>query len=226
METKNSQVLSELQKDISIGGSRATDQGLLDLRSLGDDEHKALRIPLRRFGRGYPWWVGDYALSCLSRLGDKYAKPLSDDLQIDEGHIRNAADVASFYPLNKRRKKLSFQHHAAAIKATGGVGTDGSLAKAMTWLVQAEDKQWSVAELRTEINRAQATALPCNTPPEENPFEPLDHADKWAVTRKLASTKIEREEASMLVIRFAGLIEFIDRVRQIASGPSQVAGHR
>lgn len=207
---KNSLALSEGRKAIELAGAKATDQALLKLEGLSEDAHAAIRVPLRRLGQGYSWWVGDYALSCRNRFGDIYAKALAEDLRIDEAAVRSAADVAEFYDRAHRMPKLTFAHHSAAIRATGGVATPAAIAKAGAWLDRAQAESLSVSELRAAIIRAGATDAPPAEPPEQNPFAPLDEADKWAIRAKAEGLHIPPAQRPMLRVRFTELIAFID----------------
>lgn len=65
-----------------------------------------------RIRRASLWWVGDWLNYGERVYGESYAQAM-DATGLDYGTLRNAAWVASRFPLSRRRDNLSFAHHQA-----------------------------------------------------------------------------------------------------------------
>lgn len=146
---------------------------------------------------------------CYHYLGN-----LSEALGIDSGYWRNCIMVARFFQSSCRHDDLSINHHYEAIRGAGGV--EGKMIDAKAWLTRAAESEWSVAELRKEINLSKMTAPLTPHPPFENEFEPLDAADKWAMRFK-SDTRITSDSAKKLLTRFQAIRDFLRRLEEIAA---------
>lgn len=218
-DAKKSLLLSaESSRQILLAnGVKTEDCGLVIPETLSDAGHASISTALRRLGRGFPWWVGDYAISCQARKGEHYAGPLAERLGLDQATIHNAAQVCRFFKVSVRTETLTFTHHRIAMYGAGA-GTDAQKVKnAQAWLFKADAGQWSPSMLRQEIARAGSTATVPSTHPEPNLFAPLDQADAWATKERDTIAALDRAAAVALLSRFSSLIEVIDRLRAIAS---------
>ncbi len=181
------------------------------------------------------WWLGDYGLALQQRRLDALAKgadgaaPVTDAeeleakglhyitgkaeaLGIDVGTWRNYVLVARFYKHSYREDALGFVHHIVAMYAAGGASGDPK--KAVAWLLKAKEHGWTASKMREAVNKSLATNAPPKMPPEENVFAPLDEADHWA--NGMTHQKINPEAARQLLTRFAALIAFVDKLKELA----------
>jgi hypothetical protein len=218
---------------IALAGIDATDTFLNLPPTITQQDERFLISHIRTVGRGLPWWVGDFALHFQSRIDRQrkdeeaaakaearqpkeiadYADTLAQAWGMSASYIRNAATVSSFYPVSNRLEKLTWRHHQDAMMAAGGV-KHGTRESAKGWLKKAEAGGWSCADLRQKALPATLNTRPPSDP-EDNPFDPLDTADKWATQHHAELKAITRERAQNLIIRFRALIEFVDHLRAL-----------
>ncbi|MGK3202769.1 LmbU family transcriptional regulator [Amycolatopsis sp. MEPSY49] len=93
------------------------------------------------------WWLGDWLVYGKKHYADRYRRAIrAAGLQYQT--LRNYAWVSRRFELDRRRAKLSFQHHAEV--ASMPVEEQDS------WLERAEREDWSTKQLRTEIRRGRA----------------------------------------------------------------------
>lgn len=88
------------------------------------------------------WWLGDWLIYGQAEYPDRYKHAVAET-SLDYQTLRNYAWVARRFSPNRRREKLSFQHHAEV----------ASLAEddQEICLNQAEEHSWSRNELRRQI---------------------------------------------------------------------------
>lgn len=222
--------MSKPAKLIPLPAASATKTALVINQRATDKELTELGHALAHIEGSRSWWMGDYGLE-LQRRKRKELKTLNpkltDDeldagsrhyigdraeaLAVDAANWHNCTMVARFYDTSVRTE-ISFGHHYVAM---GAVGARGDVKKAIAWLLTAAEKGWSVSQLRGEVNRALATGAPIVALPEANPFAPMDEADHWAGEHK--ETALTPELARACLTRFAGLIAFIERLKEEAA---------
>jgi hypothetical protein len=88
------------------------------------------------------WWLGDWLIYGQESYPDRYRHAIAET-SLDYQTLRNYAWVARRFPPNRRREKLSFQHHAEV----AGLSAEEQDA----WLARAEDQDWSRNELRRQV---------------------------------------------------------------------------
>ncbi|MBK1787847.1 LmbU family transcriptional regulator [Prauserella sp. ASG 168] len=95
------------------------------------------------------WWLGDWLLYGEVEYPNRY-KDAIKATSLDYQTLRNYAWVARRFPPERRRQRLSFQHHAEV----------ASLPEAdqESWLTQAELGRWSRNELRRRIRETRRIA--------------------------------------------------------------------
>lgn len=100
---------------------------------------------LGAIGRGSAWWIGDWVRYGSSRYGDKYAAA-ARVTGYDVQSLMNMSYVAGRFEPSRRRRALSFSHHAELAGLPPG---DQDL-----WLDRAEAGGLSVRALRLELRNA------------------------------------------------------------------------
>ncbi|KWT63939.1 hypothetical protein ADL21_00330 [Streptomyces albus subsp. albus] len=88
------------------------------------------------------WWLGDWLIFGQSHYPNRYKQAIAETA-LDYQTLRNYAWVARRFSPERRRAKLSFQHHA---EVTSLPEEDQD-----SWLTQAEMHGWSRNELRRRI---------------------------------------------------------------------------
>jgi hypothetical protein len=99
---------------------------------------------LGAIGRASAWWIGDWVRYGSARYGDRYAAA-SRVTGYDVQSLMNMAYVASRFAPDRRRRSLSFSHHA---EIAGLAPEDREL-----WLDRAEAGGLSVRTLRAELRK-------------------------------------------------------------------------
>ncbi|HEV3377905.1 MAG TPA: LmbU family transcriptional regulator [Thermoleophilaceae bacterium] len=99
---------------------------------------------LGAIGRGSGWWIGDWVRYGSVRYGDRYTAA-SRVTGYDIQSLMNMAYVASRFDASRRRRGLSFSHHA---EVAGLAPEDQEL-----WLDRAEAGNLSVRALRAELRK-------------------------------------------------------------------------
>ena len=151
-------------------------------------------------------------------FAEDYLRARSEIVGCKDGYWQNCMALARFYPADQRVGTLTVDHHRAAMVGAGGQELHASTEarrKAQEWLFKADSEGWTASELRRQVNLALATHTEPKGPPEQIPFEPLDEADKWAMKNR--EVKLDQVSASKLLTRFQALIEFLERLKKIAS---------
>ena len=88
------------------------------------------------------WYLGDWLVYGQERYRDRYRKAV-DFAGLDHQTLRNYAWVARKVEYSRRRKSLSFQHHAEVAPLPP--------AEQSRWLGLAEQNNWSRNELRQAV---------------------------------------------------------------------------
>ncbi|QVQ51821.1 LmbU family transcriptional regulator [Spiractinospora alimapuensis] len=101
------------------------------------------------------WWLGDWLMYGQSKYPDRYRIAL-EGTPLSYQTLRNYAWVARHFPVKRRRKDLSFQHHSEVV----------SLApeEQDQWLDRASRFGWSRNELRRRLKAAAQSTAPAPTP--------------------------------------------------------------
>jgi hypothetical protein len=100
-------------------------------------------------GNASAWWLGDWIVFGQRKYGRRYKCALTIT-RLDYQTLRNYASVARRFPPERRRRDLSFQHHAE-VAALDDEAQD-------RWLDAAQAGHWSRNELRRRMKRVTATA--------------------------------------------------------------------
>lgn len=88
------------------------------------------------------WWLGDWLIYGQTHYPDRYKRAILET-SLDYQTLRNYAWIARKFPLNRRRPKVSFQHHAEVASLPPE--------EQDAWLAKAEAGGWSRNELRSKI---------------------------------------------------------------------------
>jgi hypothetical protein len=95
------------------------------------------------------WWLGDWLIYGQAAYPDRYRHAIAET-SLDYQTLRNYAWVARRFTPNRRRERLSFQHHAEV------AGLPENEQEAL--LTQAELNRWSRNQLRRQIQQRRGTA--------------------------------------------------------------------
>ncbi|WP_216213669.1 LmbU family transcriptional regulator [Amycolatopsis aidingensis] len=127
-----------------------------------------LGIHVSMLGTASAWWIGDWLVYGQDRYKDRYRRSMSEYC-LDYQTLRNYAWVARRVELPRRRRSLSFQHHAEIARLPGE--------QQSRWLAMAEEHAWSRNTLRRhlrgfpEAKRRLTTSVRLDVPPE--------HRHRW-----------------------------------------------
>lgn len=108
---------------------------------------KAIWADLRNVEGSLNWIIGDWLNFGKRKFGEKYALAL-DITEWQRQRLYDAAYVCSQVPISLRNEKLDWSHHR--VVAPLGEEEQGKL------LQEAQEKDWTVSELRVYIRRSQA----------------------------------------------------------------------
>ncbi|MGH3823823.1 MAG: LmbU family transcriptional regulator [Pseudonocardiaceae bacterium] len=112
---------------------------------------------IRLIGDSSVWWMADWLLHGEKLFPDRYKRAI-EQTPLDYQTLRNYAWVARKFPFSRRRKKLSFQHHAEVASLPEE--------EQDTWLERAERLSWSRNKLRSAIRASRHHEVGPNAPPE------------------------------------------------------------
>ncbi|OLZ55751.1 hypothetical protein BS329_04905 [Amycolatopsis coloradensis] len=119
-------------------------------------------------GMASAWWIGDWLVYGQDRHKDRYRRGMSEH-SLDYQTLRNYAWVARRVEHRRRRRSLSFQHHAEVARLPGEQQT--------RWLAMAEERAWSRNTLRHQLR-----GLPETKGRTASPLRldvPAEHRGRW-----------------------------------------------
>ncbi len=99
-------------------------------------------------GRSCGWWIGDWLRYGNARFGERYTRA-ANATGYDVQTLMNMVYVAAHVDVSRRREMLSWSHHAEL----AALPVDAQEA----WLSKAEEHNWSVRDMRTEIRNARSS---------------------------------------------------------------------
>lgn len=105
-------------------------------------------------GDSSSWWLGDWLIYGQTNYPDRYRDALKQT-ELSYQTLRNYAWIARQFCMNRRRKNLSFQHHAEVVSAPREHQD--------IWLDRAEKFGWSRNELRKRIKASLQSTSQTNT---------------------------------------------------------------
>jgi hypothetical protein len=118
------------------------------------------------------WWLGDWLAYGKDHYADKYQQAiLTADLRYQT--LRNYAWVARRFAIDRRRARLTFQHHAE-VAALPVEDQD-------RWLSRAEELSWTTKQLRSALRetRESSAAKPRTVVPVRQLALPSDRFERW-----------------------------------------------
>ncbi|WP_072485507.1 LmbU family transcriptional regulator (plasmid) [Streptomyces atratus] len=117
--------------------------------SMTIDEWRNLGRQIHVISDSSAWWLGDWLIFGQSNYPNRYKEAIVET-SLDYQTLRNYAWVARRFSPERRRAKLSFQHHAEVASLTE--------AEQDNWLTQTELLGWSRNELRRQIRGSRELA--------------------------------------------------------------------
>ncbi|MFF8916093.1 LmbU family transcriptional regulator [Streptomyces sp. NPDC015032] len=131
------------QERLGVGSRAITKRVMLSMpEGMTIDEWRNLGRQIHVISDSSAWWLGDWLIFGQSNYPNRYKKAIADT-SLDYQTLRNYAWVARRFTPERRRAKLSFQHHAEV--------TSLPEAEQESWLTQTELHGWSRNELRRRI---------------------------------------------------------------------------
>ena len=115
------------------------------------DAWRALGARVGSHSSASSWWLGDWLAFGRMKYGRRYREAV-DVTGLDYQTLRNYAVVARRFEPSRRRKGLTFQHHAE-VCALPQAGQE-------RWLTLAEQHGWSKRELRRQIRGSRESSVP------------------------------------------------------------------
>ncbi len=133
---------------------------------------------------GLMWILGDLLNEAERRFGEDYAQ-LAEATGYDVSTLYNAKYVASRIDFSRRREELPFSHHQAVAHLEP--------AEQDRWLVQAEDEEWTRAELRHRVDEEHVRKQPEWSEEPEPTWDEVVESDRpgKAKARELLSMLLE-----------------------------------
>ena len=166
----------------------ATRVGLKIPATVSFDSWERAGMQIGRIADSSAWCLGDWLVYGQNAYADRYRQVI-DAAGLDYQTLRNYAWVARRFEMWRRRKKLSFQHHAEV----AALPVD----RQDYWLDRAEELGWSRNQLRWKVREGRlgvraeppASSLPKLTVPSDRLERWLEAADRsgerfehWVVT--------------------------------------------
>lgn len=131
------------QERLGVGSRAITKRVTLSMpENTTIDEWRNLGRQIHVISDSSAWWLGDWLIFGQRNYPNRYKKAIADT-SLDYQTLRNYAWVARRFIPERRRAKLSFQHHAEV--------TSLPEAEQERWLTQTELHGWSRNELRRRI---------------------------------------------------------------------------
>jgi hypothetical protein len=145
--------------------TQAQQQGRLGLDGRAMTKRTTLSIPQgmpigawRNLGRqifviadSSGWWLGDWLIYGQAAYPNRYKHAIAET-SLDYQTLRNYAWVARRFTPDRRRERLSFQHHAEVASLP--------VPEQDQWLTRADHHGWSRNQLRRQIHSSRSGADP------------------------------------------------------------------
>jgi N6-adenosine-specific RNA methylase IME4 len=132
-------------KDLELGKFTLTATRLMVKSKPTFDDWVALGAWLQRADGAVAWWLGDWALFGEGNFEDR-ASQILDATHWDEKRLANVRWVCSAVGASRRRRDLSFEHHASVSRMDPDDQTK--------WLAKAHKHGWNIHEFRRAIRIA------------------------------------------------------------------------
>ena len=105
---------------------------------------------LKAANRAMQWWIGDWLNHGVKAFGERKALAIdhAEGFGIEREALSRAAATARAIDQPRRVAGLTFRHHEEVQMELGGAQD--------TWLGEAQERQWSVTDLRRAIRASKA----------------------------------------------------------------------
>ncbi|TDC10066.1 LmbU and cloE [Nonomuraea longispora] len=116
------------------------------------------------------WWLGDWLNYGEKSFPDRYQRAIAGT-SLNYQTLRNYAWVARRFPMNRRRDRVSFQHHAELASLAPDEQDE--------WLDRVEQNRWSRNQLRHQLRNK---CVGARVRPQETPVTlHIDHSreERW-----------------------------------------------
>lgn len=149
--------------------------GMTFTRQLPYDKWLEIGQQLSEVNSSSAWCLGDWLAYGMEAFSGRYRTAL-EQTSLEYQTLRNYVWVAKRFPLSRRRKNLSFGHHAEVAALT--------IPEQNFWLCKAEELNWPVKTLRKEVRRSLQ---------ERNSVEELPGAEQDETEQRVVSVNIDMD---------------------------------
>jgi len=129
------------------------------------------------------WYLGDWLVYGQDRYADRYRRAV-DTAGLDYQTLRNYAWVARSFASWRRRRGLSFQHHAEVASLPSE--------EQDRWLDAAERDRWSRNVLRRELQRSRSGPAAPQQPVLPKVSVGADRVARWRRAAEVLDTPFDR----------------------------------
>ena len=149
------------------------------------------------------WWLGDWLGFGRTNYGRRYKEGVAMT-GLEYKTLRNYAVVARAFESSRRRKELSFQHHAEVCALPRG--------EQDLWLDLAVRRGWSKAELRRQLRAQSKRTASTTTATLHLALEPTRH-QRWCDAAEQGNCSLEAwvtavlDEAARAVLEPGAAVE-------------------
>lgn len=220
-----------LSEHLDLPGVKFTKRALIFDGEMQERDVAALGAALVEHAAAMPFWLGDYygqlaklRIALAAKEAGKPIKPeRAEQMEIEtlgsyadmtnqsRDDVVNTQRTMAFFPHAARRDALSFDHHQEAF-----AHADGDLLKANGWLDLAEQKQWTVAQLRAFIRKdvARDGALDVEAHEQHEDIDvKAEEFALWAAKRVREVPKLGEDKCAAMLDALRPVADLIDRLR-------------
>ena len=228
----------DLGTRLQLPGVRFTKRALIFDGALAERDLSALGGALVEHAASMQFWLGDYygqltklRIALAAKEAGKAIKPeRAEQMEIEtlgsyadmtnqsRDDVVNTQRTMAFFPYAVRHEGLSFDHHKEAF-----AHADGDLLKANGWLELAEQKQWTVAQMRAFIRKdlAREGAIDAETSKGDDTYDDVDPKVEeialWASKRVREVPKLGEEKCAAMLDALQPVVALIEKLR-LATG--------
>lgn len=162
------------------GGITVTEVGLVLPAGLSSAAYQRIGADIARTLKGSAWAIGDWGHYGEWEYGKAY-EAMIRVTGLDYQTLRNYASVAGRFSLERRRRALSFAHHAEVAALP--------IAEQDAWLDRAEQERWTRQDLRAALQEGRAIAPAAALLPVAFRIPPAKH-ERWAAAAARAGVTV------------------------------------
>lgn len=191
------EILETADNPDELGFASIKETGIAFVEDLTFEQWQALGEHIRRRVDGYQWAIGDFINAGKEEWGDYYTTA-TEITGYSVSSLRKFSMVSEKYSLFRRRNNLTYSHHLEAM-----LSDDPD-----HWLIEAENRNLSVRQLRDEIGAVKQ--LP---QPQKSPYSSLTKK-AISLSKSLKEDRYKSLPDSEKQHLEESLIEILQKIRQ------------